>query len=89
MKTTKDIELIVLLSLMPIFNANYIQCQCPMTMQLNGEEAQWLGHRIADRKVSSSSPALPTVLRVRDISKPKQAYGSLSRMYRKLCMRVK
>ena len=35
---------------------------------LNGEVAQWLGHRIADRKVSSSSPALPTVLRVRDIS---------------------
>ena len=33
-----------------------------------GEVAQWLGHRIADRKVSSSSPALPTVLRVRDIS---------------------
>ena len=32
-----------------------------------GEVAQWLGHRIADRKVSSSSPALSTVLRVRDI----------------------
>ena len=30
-----------------------------------GEVAQWLGHRIANRKVSSSSPALPTVLRVR------------------------
>ena len=25
-------------------------------------------HRIANRKISSSSPALPTVLRVRDIS---------------------
>ena len=25
---------------------------------------QWLGHRIADRKVSSSSLALPDVLRV-------------------------
>ena len=36
---------------------------------LNGEMAQWLGHRIADRKVSSSSPALPmTVLKMRDIS---------------------
>ena len=33
-----------------------------------GEVAQWLGHWIADRKVSISSPALPTVLRVRDIS---------------------
>ena len=30
----------------------------------NGEVAQWLGHRIANRKVSSSSPALSTVLRV-------------------------
>ena len=35
---------------------------------LSDEVEQWLGHRIADRKVSSSSPALPTVLRVRDIS---------------------
>ena len=33
-----------------------------------GEVAQWLGLRIANRKVSSSSPALSTVLRVRDIS---------------------
>ena len=38
------------------------------TASLIGEVAQWLGHRIADRKVSSSSPALPTVLSVRDIS---------------------
>ena len=36
--------------------------------ELNGEVAQWLGHRVANRKVSSSSPALPTVLRLRDIS---------------------
>ena len=35
---------------------------------LYSEVAQWLGHRIANRKISSSSPALPTVLRVRDIS---------------------
>ena len=34
----------------------------------HGEVAQWLGHRIANCKISSSSPALPTVLRVRDIS---------------------
>ena len=32
------------------------------------EVAQWLGHRIANCKIGSSSPALPTVLRVRDIS---------------------
>ena len=37
----------------------------PFKATLYGE---WLGHRIANRKVSSSSPALPTVLRVRDIS---------------------
>ena len=35
---------------------------------ISGEVAQWLGHRIADRKVSSSSPDLSIVLRVRDIS---------------------
>ena len=34
----------------------------------DGEVAQQLGHWIVDRKISSSSPALPTVLRVRDIS---------------------
>ena len=33
-----------------------------------GELAQWLRHWIFNRMVSSSSPALPTVLRVRDIS---------------------
>ena len=33
-----------------------------------GDVAQWLWLRIADRKVSSSSSALPTVLRVRVIS---------------------
>ena len=35
-------------------------------LSVKSEVAQWLGHRIADRKISSSSPALPTVLRVRD-----------------------
>ena len=30
----------------------------------NGEVAQWSGHRIANRKVSISSPALPILLRV-------------------------
>ena len=54
-------------------------------LKLNGEVAQWLGHRIANRKISSSSPALPTVLRVRleRYLKPKQPYGSFSRMYMK------
>ena len=34
----------------------------------HGEVAQWLRRLIANRKVSSSIPALPTVLSVRDIS---------------------
>ena len=36
--------------------------------QKKREVAQWLRRLTADRKVSSSIPALPTVLRVRDIS---------------------
>ena len=35
---------------------------------LHGEVAQWLRRLTADSKVSSSSPALPTMPRVRDIS---------------------
>ena len=42
-------------------------CDTPYLL-LYGEVAQWLGHRIANRKISSSSPALSTVLMVRDIS---------------------
>ena len=35
----------------------------------SGEVAQLVGHLFADRKIGSSSPGLPTVLRMRGYSK--------------------
>ena len=44
----------------------------------HGEVAQWLGHRIVNRKISSSKPCFGHCAKGVRYLKPKRPYGSLS-----------
>ena len=56
----------------PMSKYGHVRQLCPISRiiyNFTGEVAQLVGHWFADRKIGSSSPALPTVLKVRDYSK--------------------